>query len=311
MENNNAPDIYGLTLVKANHNIALDAFSHKENSNRARSQQGSDELHVMRLKTSFEGHGWDYNEPLPIAVQNSAGDPVLIDGHHRRDAWALLGHHTLPVNYYKLDGKVRLDDIILRQGLKANDHKPSKPVSVNDVERMIQEEIEEEGSYPSYDEVLTKILSLGLKSFAPKQLEGAAQRITARVNSSEQVTPLNGAQIQKMARENSRLDKPQVWLPTSFAGASRASSELRNLRDVCQAFKGDPVDVGFYVTDAKSTHELSVARDAIIKGMEKQFDRMRAVIEQTPKGKYPWKTQGAAPQSEREVERGHMVNFTH
>lgn len=290
-----APSFLGLELIKSGHNLEMSSFDSDENTNRARSQ-GQDPLHVKRLATSMESSGFDFNEPLPIAVLGESGRPVLIDGHHRRDAWASLGNTTLPCNYYKLTGMCSLSDIIIQIGLKANDHKPVRSVTQRDIERAILEKIEREDLNPSRDEIMAMLKDLNLTNFATGQYNSMTENIYKRAIQSNQVRKLSVSMIQSEIRQNPDLNKVDTWIPVNHNKDNTYA--FRSVVECVNSFveSGNPEVVGLYALDSQTPQHVFDSRSNGVRKMEALFDNFRAAVRDLPEGSYPWDVAYAYPQ---------------
>ena len=116
---------------------------------------------------------------------HETGNPVLIDGHHRRDAWESLGNTTLRCYYYKLTGICSIPDICRFFGIKLNDHPPALVNSKESVIRALVEHIEEQDLDLTKDEIKQLYVSLDLKNFKSAQVKSIVDRVYKATNASK------------------------------------------------------------------------------------------------------------------------------
>lgn len=290
-----APSIFGLRIVEAGVYLDISSFDDSVHTNRAR-VTGEDPLHVKQLMNRMSV-GWDKSQPLPIAVVGPNGRPVLVDGHHRRDAWTGLGNTTLPVNYYKLTGICSLDEIIVNIGLKANDHLPQKANTKTDVESALVNQINNSGESPDKSEIYMMLGQLNLQNFTKDQYHSMANNIYKKTTSARQIVLLDKQSVMKGVKSNpDEFGRIDTYLPcTSSDNFDYANRAVRECVEYVLQNGTTPRSVVYSLM----VEDEQDVWDARIKGVEKMkqiFDTFREVVKVLGDNEYPFDIVGAYPQ---------------
>ena len=289
------PTHMGLSFVEVA-DINIDAFDHQINTNLARVSATLNRDHVSNLAQSLS-EGWNDQLGYPVAVFNhETGNPVLIDGHHRRDAWASLGNTTLRCYYYKLTGICSIPDIARFFGIKLNDHPPALVNSKESVIRALIDHIEDHDLDLTKDQIKDLYKSLGLKNFKAPQVKSIVDQVYKRTNAS-QVRYATKDDVAQHIQDN-----PEQYGDIDHIAACTAGPMIdyaaRNVNEILRVFNntGEIQRVATYalkIEDAPSVYE---ARVTGLKKMEELFDAFRAAAKSLGPNEYPWEIVGSYPQ---------------
>ena len=293
----------GLQLIERGVKIEIDAFDTAVNQNRARVTTTQDDEHVRSLVQSFTQQGWNEELGYAIAVLNpDTNTPVLIDGHHRADAWSKLGNETLPCDYYKLTGICSLDSIIAQVGLKANDHPPAKSNTKNDVKRVVSELIATLNLEPTVDEIVDMIRDIGLKGISKAVARKIASEIYRDEFASSKIVTARKQTVQKFVQDNVKDYGKHVNFSMPCTAKDGGFYHSRNVMDCIDYFNqtGGEVPTGVvYALEAYDPQEVYEARKSGVNKMKEMFDSIRDVVNSMEPGEYPWEILGAYPQIEQ------------
>ena len=292
----------GLRLVNSGIQLDIDLFEFPDKSKRnAARANGQDPVHVKQLVQSFESNGWNTDLGYCIAIQSPiTKKPILIDGHHRRDAWKSLGHTSLPCDYYQLTGVCSLSDILMEVSLKANDHPPARANGKRDVERYVTEYYEESGEKPTtVDEIVLFIKKLGLTGFSPNQVKTIAGNVFRDTVSSAQIVQARKIDVRRSVEENvENYGRVDQFLSSTVDSAANDDYVLRNLRDSVNYVNATkkPSRGVVYVTKAFKPSEIYQCRTQMIEQMKELYDAVLECSKHLDDGEYPFDIVGSYPQ---------------
>lgn len=290
--------IPGLRLIAEAQVINIDALDSTRTVNVARST-GEDPLHVKQLKQSFEAQGWREDLGYPIAViPFKNGVPVLIDGHHRLDAWSQLGHTTIKCDVYTLTGICSLEDIAVQVGLKANDHPPAKGNSKRDIERAIQRLVNEMDDKPSRDEIYDLVISYGLNNLTDKQIGEIAEKVHQQAVCDKQIVTVNQKiverEIQNKYDQYGDIDHVYSCTPSK----AKVDYSHRHLIKALEHYvnTGEQARAVIFATQVFNARQVHEAREVGLEKMKREFDLMRSAVKTLKDNEYPWEVVAAYPQ---------------
>ncbi len=289
------PTHMGLSFVEVA-DINIDAFDKQINTNLARASASLNREHVANLAQSLS-EGWNDELGYPVAVYNhETGNPVLIDGHHRRDAWSSLGNTTLRCYYYKLTGICSIPDICRFFGIKLNDHPPALVNSKESVIRALVEHINEQELDLTKDEIKQLYVSLGLKNFKSTQVKAIVDKVYKLTNAS-QVRYATKEEVSKHIQQY-----PEQYGDIDHIAACTSGPVIdyaaRNVNEILRVYNntGQTQRIATYalkIEDAPSVYE---ARVTGLQKMKDLFDSFRDAAKSLKPGEYPWEVVGSYPQ---------------
>ena len=290
--------IPGLRLVSEAQSLNIDALDSTRTTNIARST-GEDPLHVKQLIQSFEAQGWRDDLGYPIVViPHKNAVPVMIDGHHRLDAWKSLGNDTIKCDVYALTGICSLDDVAIHIGLKANDHPPAKGNTKRDIERAVQELVNAMGDKPSRDEIYDLVISYGLNNLTDKQIGDIAENVHQRAVCDKQIITVNQKYVEKEIQNDYDLYGNIDHVYSCTPSKSKVDYSHRHLIKALEHYvnTGEQARAVIFATQVFNARQVHEAREVGLEKMKREFDLMRSAVKTLKDNEYPWEVVGAFPQ---------------
>ena len=288
----------GLKFVEVT-NIAVDTFANLDQSNEARVSVTNDSDHVKNLIESLRNNGWRHELGYPVAaLDTDTNRPVLIDGHHRLEAWTKLGHTTIPCYYYKKTQQgTTLKSIARVFGIKLNAHPPHKVNAKADVIQAMSRFIEDRNLDLSIDEIKVLYKSeFRLRNFSSSQVNTIAKEVYNKTHTNQ----IRFAK--KEVVEQHVQDYPNEYGDVDYIAPCTDGPMIdyasRNLKDIVTVYNntGEKQRTVIYALKINTPSEVYRARVRGIEKMEELFDLFRDAAKTLKPGEYPWDIVAAYPQ---------------
>ena len=253
----------------------------------------SKSVNPLKLKVGVEDLGY------PIAVVPfKNGAPILLDGHHRLDAWKELGNTTIKCDVYQLTGICELDDVAVAIGLKANDHPPAKGNTKRDIERAVQAVVNSREEKYTRDEIYDLVISYGLNNLTDKQIGEIAEKVHQQAVCDKQIVTTNQKKVELAIQNDFDQygDIDHVYSCTP----SKAKNDYSH-RHLIKALEhyvntGEQARAVIFASQVYNARQVHEAREIGIEKMRKEFDLMRAAVKTLKDNEYPWEIVAAFPQ---------------